>query len=70
MNLKSRGFLRGASMGLEILLRSWRNRKRPIEADPPDGFDLSKSTEDQDQPANDNDKVWPLIPFPDGWCGG
>jgi hypothetical protein len=57
-------------MGLKILLRSWRNRERSIEGDPPDRSDLSKNTVDQGEPANDNDEVWPFIPFPDGWCGG
>jgi hypothetical protein len=56
-------------MGLKILLRSWKNRERLIKADSPDGPDLSKNAVDRDKPANDNDEVWPLIPFPDGWYG-
>ena len=57
-------------MGLEILLRNWRNQTRSIEGDPPDRSDLFKNTVDQGEPANDNDETWPFIPFPDGWCGG
>jgi hypothetical protein len=57
-------------MGLEVLLRSWRKRRQPIEEDPPDSPDLSESPDNQDKSANDNGKAWPLIPFPDGWLGG
>jgi hypothetical protein len=69
-NLKSRLFLRGADMVREVLMRSWRNRERSIEVDPPGSSDPSKSTVDEGQPANDNGKTWPLVPFPDGWFGG
>jgi hypothetical protein len=62
--------LERGDMGLEVLLRSWRKRRQPIEAYPPDSPDLSESPDDQDKSANDNGKVWPLIPFPDGWLGG
>jgi len=47
-------------MGPEIFLRSWRKKERSVEGDPPDGADLSKRSTDRDQPANDNDEVWPL----------
>jgi hypothetical protein len=62
--------LERGDMGLEVLLRSWRKRRQPVEADPPDSPDLPERPDTQDKSANDNGKAWPLIPFPDGWLGG
>jgi hypothetical protein len=79
-DLRSRLFLRSTDTVLEILVRGRRNSARSIEADPPDGSDLSIGTEDQgraandqaanDQAGNENGKAWPLVPFPDGWWYG
>jgi hypothetical protein len=60
-------------MTLEIRIRSRRKKQRSAEADRPDDTASRESTADQAKPVtgsdNDNDKAWPLIPFPDGWFG-
>lgn len=56
-------------MALEIVVRSRRDGKRSPETNRRDGSDPSRKATDQAQPANDNDEVWPLIPFPEGSYG-
>ena len=53
-------------MALEIIVRRRRKTKRPPDTDSRDRSDPPEDTK-EDPPANDNDGVWPLIPFPDGW---
>jgi hypothetical protein len=57
-------------MALEIVVRSGPDGERSPETKRSDGSDPPLKTVDQAKPANDDDKAWPLIPFPDGWSGG
>jgi hypothetical protein len=58
---------------LEIHVRSRRKKRQSAEADRRDDTASRENAADQAKPVtgsdNDNDKAWPLIPFPDGWFG-
>jgi hypothetical protein len=42
--------------------------KMAIETAPEDNFlALVPEFDEQRQAANDNERVWPMIPFPEGW---
>ncbi len=68
-------------MALEIVVRSRRESQRSLKesskADRRPGSDIlheeaqgtADQAEDRAMATNDNDKAWPLIPFPDGWSG-
>jgi hypothetical protein len=63
-------FFERRHMALEIVVRSRRGGGRSPETTSRDNLVPSRKAVDLVQPANDNDKTWPLIPFPDGWWGG
>ena len=57
-------------MTFKIRVRSRRKKQRPTEADRRDDAAAPQNISEQVKPVNDNDdKVWPLIPFPDDWYG-
>jgi hypothetical protein len=54
-------------MALEIIVRRRQTAKRLQEPDSRKKLKPSDSKTNDDEPANDNEGEWPLIPFPDGW---